>query len=227
MTDDHDRLRPMHAARTTSRSGTARAAGCRWAPCCADAGAGTDALGPYEVPEPADPDVARLIREFVRRAGYESSPSGQGWQIVVPLRLDRRQAVYVGPAGTDAEGRAILALVSVCGPANDRDCRTLLKLNARIVEGHFAIRVLRGEEYFVVIENLPADSPDIDRRARAWSAASPSSPTAWRNGSRAAATSTDDAPRCRPLGDRVSSVPRFSGPGCRPSGRSRSSCRRV
>ena len=33
----------------------------------------------------------------------------------------------------------------------------MLKLNARIVEGHFAIRVLRGEEYFVVIENLPAD----------------------------------------------------------------------
>jgi hypothetical protein len=122
-----------------------------------DAGAGSDALGPYEVPEPADPDVARLIHEFVRQARCEANPAGQGWQLVVPLRLDRQQAVYVGPAGTDAEGRTILALVSVCGPVNDRDCRTLLKLNARIVEGHFAIRVLRGEEYFVVIENLPAD----------------------------------------------------------------------
>jgi hypothetical protein len=48
-------------------------------------------------------------------------------------------------------------LVSVCGPVNDRDCRTLLKLNARIVEGHFAIRVLRGEEYFVVIDNIAVD----------------------------------------------------------------------
>jgi hypothetical protein len=132
----------------------------------ADAGAGTDALGPYEVPDPADPDVARLIREFVRRAGYESSPAGQGWQAVVPLRQDRRQAVYLGPAGTDADGRAFLALVSVCGPVNDRDCRTLLKLNARIVEGHFAIRVLRGEEYFVVIENVPAEAlPAIDSHA--------------------------------------------------------------
>jgi len=52
-------------------------------------------------------------------------------------------------------------MVSVCGPVNDRDCRTLLKLNARIVEGHFAIKVLRGEEYFVVIENLPAESADL------------------------------------------------------------------
>lgn len=129
----------------------------------ADAGAGNDALGPYEVPDPADPDVARQIREFGRRAGFESSPSGQGWQMVVPLRQDRKQAVYLGPAGTDADGRAILALVSVCGTVNDRDCRTLLKLNARIVEGHFAIRVLRGEEYFVVIENFAVDSlPSID-----------------------------------------------------------------
>ncbi len=66
--------------------------------------------------------------------------------------------MYVGPAGTDAEGRAILTMVSVCGPVNDRDCRGLLKLNARIVEGHFAIRLLRGEEYFVVIENLAVDA---------------------------------------------------------------------
>jgi len=41
-----------------------------------------------------------------------------------------------------------------------------LKLNARFVEGHFAIRVLRGEEYFVVIENLPVDAlQSIDARS--------------------------------------------------------------
>lgn len=123
-----------------------------------DAGAVSDALEPYEVPEPADPDIARLILEFVRRSRHDANPSGRGWQLVVPLRLDRKQAVYVGPAGTDSEGRAILSLVSICGPVNDRDCRALLKLNARIVEGHFAIRVLRGEEYFVVIENLAVDA---------------------------------------------------------------------
>ena len=94
-----------------------------------DAEAGSDALEPYEHPEPADPDVTRLIAEFVKRTRHDANPSGRGWQLVVPLRLDRRQAVYVGPAGTDSEGRAIMGLVSVCGPVNDRDCRTLLKLN--------------------------------------------------------------------------------------------------
>ena len=123
-----------------------------------DAGASSDALEPYECPEPADPDVTRLIAEFVKRTCHEANPFARGWQLVVPLRLDRKQAVYVGTAGTDAEGRAIMGLVSVCGPVNDRDCRTLLKLNARIVDGHFAVRVLRGEEYFVVIENLAVDT---------------------------------------------------------------------
>ncbi len=124
----------------------------------ADVEAGCDALEPYEAPEPADPDVARLMAEFVKRTRYDADASGRGWQIVVPMPLDRKQAVYVGPGGTDAEGRALVTLVSVCGPVNDRDCRGLLKLNARIVEGNFAIRVLRGEEYFVVIENLAVDA---------------------------------------------------------------------
>lgn len=127
-----------------------------------DAVAGSEALGPYEAPEPADPDAVRMLREFaVRLSDYDVRPAGHGWRVDVPLHLDRRQAVYIGYAGTDPEGRTLLSLVSVCGPATDRDARKLLKLNARVVEGHFAIRVLRGEEYFVVIENLPAD--DLDR----------------------------------------------------------------
>jgi hypothetical protein len=124
----------------------------------ADAGAGTEALGTYEAPEPADPDVERLIRDFVARSGFDVVPASHGWRVTVPSRFDRKQAVYIGPAGTDEKGRFLLALVSICGPANDRDCRILLTQNARMTDGHFAIRVLRGEEYFVVIENLPAET---------------------------------------------------------------------
>ena len=123
-----------------------------------DAEAGADALGPYEAPDPVDLDLTRLLRDIAKRSGFEATPSGHGWRLVVPLQLDRRQALYIGYAGTDPEGRSILSMVSVCGPANDRDARILLKLNARATEGHFAIRVLRGEEYFVVIENLLAGS---------------------------------------------------------------------
>lgn len=125
-----------------------------------DAGVAADALGPYEAPEPADPDAGRSLHKFVAAAGYERAPSGHGWRLIVPLDADRRQVVYIGHAGTDPDGRPILALVSICGPATDRDARTLLKLNARLVECHFAIKTLRGEEYFVVLENLPVELID-------------------------------------------------------------------
>lgn len=119
-----------------------------------DAEAAQEALGPYEVPDPADPDTSRVIQDFASRSGYEVHPAGHGYRLVVPMASDRRQAVYVGYVGTDRDGRPIIALVSVCGPANHRDSPTLLKLNAVTVEGHFAIKVLRGEEYYVVIRNL-------------------------------------------------------------------------
>jgi hypothetical protein len=124
----------------------------------ADAGAAIDALGPYEAPEPADPDANRMIRDLVGRTGLEAASSGHGWRVVVPLELDRKQAVYIGYAGVDPLGRSIITFVSICGTANDRDPRILLQLNARMVEGHFAIKILRGEEYFVVIQNMPVEA---------------------------------------------------------------------
>ncbi len=128
-----------------------------------DAGAGREALGVYEAPEPDDGDLGPALAELVARAGLDASPFGHGWRVVVPLPLDRTQAVYLGPDGTDAEGRPLVGLVSVCGPANDRDARALLKLNARAVEGHFAIKTLRGEDYFVVCRSLPLEIlPAID-----------------------------------------------------------------
>ena len=53
-----------------------------------------------------------------------------------------------------------MSLVSVCAPVDDRHSRNLLKMNSRLVEGHFAIKNLRGEDYFVVIENLAVDNAD-------------------------------------------------------------------
>ncbi len=127
-----------------------------------DAQAGREALGPDDDHDPVDSDIGREVRDLAALAGFQCSPAGHGWRMVVPVRLDRKQAVYLGPAGVDPEARRLFALVSVCGPANDRDARILLKHNARAVDGHFAIKVLRGEEYFVVTRNVPID----DRAAR-------------------------------------------------------------
>jgi hypothetical protein len=135
-----------------------------------DAGAAFDALGPYEAPAGDESAIVPFVRELAQRAGFEAAPFGHGWRLLVPLHLDRRQAVYLAPTAGGPDDPAAAVLVSVCGPANDRDARTLLKLNARPVPGHFAIRVLRGEEYFVVVHaldraaGLPGDVPGLVRR---------------------------------------------------------------
>jgi hypothetical protein len=135
-----------------------------------DVEAAVDALGPYESPDPADPDLRREVRAFIDRCGLEPAPAGPGWRVVVPLGKDRRQAVYIGPRGTDRDLRPLVGLVSVCGPANQRDMGNLLKLNAMAAEAHFATKTLRGEDYFVVVSNLFAstleaiDAPALVRR---------------------------------------------------------------
>ena len=129
MVVDH-RLRPLHPGQPLHQPLLHRVR----APAGAavpDAEAGLEcASAPMRPPSRPTPIPTRLLQEIAQRSGFEASPSSHGWRMIVPLQLDRRQAVYVGHAGTDPEGRSILALVSVCGPANDRDTRILLKLNA-------------------------------------------------------------------------------------------------
>ena len=133
----------------------------RWAPCKPTPARASHRWGRTEAPEPADLDMRVCAAGFGSAADFDSQPAGHGWRIDVPLHLDRRQAVYLGYAGVDVEGlRVARARLGVRAGQRPRTRGKLLKLNAHTVEGHFAIRVLRGEEYFVVIENLPADAVD-------------------------------------------------------------------
>ncbi|GIW88700.1 MAG: hypothetical protein KatS3mg108_3024 [Isosphaeraceae bacterium] len=123
----------------------------------ADPDPATSLFDHCEPPDPSDRPVRLTLRDFVARSGLPASPAGVGWRVVVPLDSGRRQAVHLAHVGSDPDDRPLLALASIVGPANARDLRDLLRLNARVVEGHFAICLLRGEEYFIVIHNLPAD----------------------------------------------------------------------
>lgn len=124
----------------------------------ADTDPGLSLIDTHEGPDPIEHRAQAALRELAMRSQFAATPAGHGWRLVVPVRVERTQAVYLGFAGCDADERAILSLASVVGPANHRDLRHLLMLNARVVEGHFAIKVLRGEEYFVVMHNLAADT---------------------------------------------------------------------
>ena len=80
----------------------------------------------------------------------------------------RSQASGLRRASRDRRrGRAMMGLVSVCGPVNDRDCRTLLKLNARIVDGHFAVRGLAGRRVLRRDRKPRGRRDRVDRRPEA------------------------------------------------------------
>ena len=90
------------------------------------------------------------------RSGLEVVTSGHGWAYV-SSRLDRKQAVYIGRPAPMPTAWPCLAGVDLRAGQRPR-LPHLLKHNARMADGHFAIRVLRGEEYFVVIENLAVEA---------------------------------------------------------------------
>lgn len=131
-----------------------------------DADAAFDALGPYEAPEPTAADSRRLARRMAEESGFRTSPAPNGWRCDVPLRLDRRQAVFVGPAALGPGSEAGVSLVSICAPANVRDALELLKFNTHATLAHYAVKVLRGESYFVLVANLTAPQlPTVEPRA--------------------------------------------------------------
>ena len=121
--------------------------------------------GPLRGPRPGRPRPVPSCATWSPGAGSRRprSATAGGWssrcRSTAAGRLPR-------PRRDRRRGPALIGLVSVCGPANDRDARLLLKLNARAVEGHFAIKTLRGEEYFVVVRTILAESPRPNRRRR-------------------------------------------------------------
>lgn len=121
-----------------------------------DAVAGRDALGSTEEldPELMNPIHRRVVHEFVARTGFEATPVPRGWRVTVDLPGGRHQVVYAGLVGFNRDHEPVLGLISICGPANDRDARRLLQINSATVDGHFAIKTLRGEDYFVALHNM-------------------------------------------------------------------------
>ena len=142
---------------TTRRPDSARVAGCPWArprPTPARPSTPWGLTRPPSRPTPTPTDSSATSspgpgwkRPPPATAGGSSSPSSS---------TASRPSTSATP-GSTRSGRSIVSLVSICGTANDRDPRILLQMNARMVEGHFAIKILRGEEYFVVIQNMPVD----------------------------------------------------------------------
>jgi membrane protease subunit (stomatin/prohibitin family) len=105
-------------------------------------------------------DPKQLVRTVAQSAGWQLQESGAVWTVVVPIGSLRKQAVTVDFSAKDEEGQSLIAFSSVCGPASEKNAMALLRYNAKMVHGAFAIQGTGAGEMIVVQANRLADTAD-------------------------------------------------------------------
>jgi membrane protease subunit (stomatin/prohibitin family) len=105
-------------------------------------------------------DPRQLVRSVIQGASWQLTESGDDWKVVVPTGSLRRQVVQVKFGTKDAEGHDVIAYTSTCGPASEKNAMLLLRYNAQMVHGAFAIQKTESGEMIVVQANQLADTVD-------------------------------------------------------------------
>jgi hypothetical protein len=109
-------------------------------------------------PQAVDPK--QLVRSVAQAAGWQVQEAGDVWQITLPVGSLRKQTVAVNFATQDEDGDRMIAFSSICGPASDRNAMALLRYNAQMVHGAFAVQKTGAGEMIVVQANQLAATAD-------------------------------------------------------------------
>ena len=108
---------------------------------------------------PADP--RQLVRAVAQTSGWQLTESADRFAVVVPIGALRKQTVEVSFAGKDPQGHPLLSYSSACGPMNDKNATVLLKLNAQLVHGAFAVQSTPSGDMVVIQANQMADTATV------------------------------------------------------------------
>ena len=109
---------------------------------------------------PAKVDAKGLVRSVVQEAGYGVKEEGEQWQITVPIGSLRKQQVQALFGQTDDAGHQLIKFTSVCGPANEANAVRMLRYNASLAHGAFAMLDIQGTPMFVLSANQLAETAD-------------------------------------------------------------------
>lgn len=109
---------------------------------------------------PTATDPRQLVRSVIQGANWQLTEAGDDWTVVVPTGSLRRQLVRVKFGGKDSEGHDVISYSSTCGPASEKNAMLLLRYNAQMVHGAFAVQKTSSGEMIVVQANQLADTAD-------------------------------------------------------------------
>ena len=105
-------------------------------------------------------DAAGLVRQVVGAAGWSLRESDQQWEVVIPLGPLRKQTVRVRFDRADGDGQSLISLSTTCGPAAEENAMTLLRYNASMAHGAFAVESTGTGDMLVIQANQLADTAD-------------------------------------------------------------------
>jgi len=112
-------------------------------------------------PAAAPVDQRGLIRVVVQSNDWKlTEKSSNLWQIVVNIGALRKQTVTVQFDEQDDDGNNLIAYSSICGPATVSNSMKLLKHNAKMVHGAFAIQSSPTGDQVVIQANQLAETVD-------------------------------------------------------------------
>jgi membrane protease subunit (stomatin/prohibitin family) len=120
----------------------------QFAPPVGTAGPAVAAAGMAQQPPIADP--RQMVRSVVSSSGWHVTEGADEWQVVVQVGPLRKQTVHVRFDQKDPQGHPLVSFSSVCGPSTPENAMQLLKFNAQMVVGAFAIQSTPAGDMVVV-----------------------------------------------------------------------------
>jgi len=106
-------------------------------------------------------DPRFLMQRVVAGTDYQLAGQTPRFIVTVPLPTGRQQKVNVNFDLHDPEGLPLIALYTVCGPANPKLYEQALRMNLRLSHGALALASLEGRDCFVLVDSLLAPTADV------------------------------------------------------------------
>ena len=110
---------------------------------------------------PADAKEAKVVlKEIAQASNWEVAEEGDVLKLTVAVGSLRKQRVVADFSASDDVGNKLISFWSSCGPVDPRNALLLLRFNAQLIHGAFAVQNIDGTELLVIRGNLLADTAD-------------------------------------------------------------------
>ena len=118
-------------------------------------------------PAPAGPvGLDKLAEACAKKGRREVTPDGDGFLITAQTQGGRGQKVYLKKKKRQ-EGDTVIRVFTRCGPSSEKVLSWVLTANSKLPGCAFALRKENGEEFIIVVQNIPlaAATPEAVQQA--------------------------------------------------------------